>query len=46
MANALSRLAAANGIGFLVFRMLWRTRSPLKRLDPIMQGVRSMSIGR
>jgi hypothetical protein len=35
-----------NGIGFLMFRLLGRTRSPLKRLDPIMQGVRSMSIGR
>ncbi|MEY3174671.1 MAG: hypothetical protein RLZZ436_2585 [Planctomycetota bacterium] len=32
-----------NGIGFLVFRMLWMTRALLKRLDPIMQGVRSMS---
>ena len=33
-------------IGFPVFRMHWRTRSPFKRLDPNMQGVRSMSIGR
>ena len=41
-----TRRLPPNGIGFLVFRMLWRTRSPLKRLDPIMQSVRSMSIGR
>ncbi|MEY3173398.1 MAG: hypothetical protein RLZZ436_1312, partial [Planctomycetota bacterium] len=41
-----TRRLPPNGIGFLVFRMLWSTRSPLKRLDPIMQGVRSRSIGR
>jgi hypothetical protein len=35
-----------NGLDFLVLRMLWRTRSPLKRLEPIMPGERSMSIGR
>ncbi len=35
-----------NGIDFLAFQKLWRTRSPLKRLEPIMRGVRSMSIGR
>jgi hypothetical protein len=36
----------SNGLDFLVLRMLWRTRSPLKRLEPIMPGERSMAIGR
>jgi hypothetical protein len=35
-----------NGIGFLEFQLLWMTLSLLKRLDPIMPGERSMSIGR
>jgi hypothetical protein len=34
------------GIGVPAFRMLWSTHSLLKRLDPIMAGERSMSIGR
>jgi hypothetical protein len=35
-----------NGIGFLALQILPSTRSPLKRPEPIMPGVRSMSIGR
>ena len=36
----------SSGVDFLVFLQFWRTRSPLKRLDPIIRGERSMSIGR
>jgi hypothetical protein len=35
-----------NGPGFLVFDMFRGTRFPLQRLEPIMPGVRSVSIAR
>jgi hypothetical protein len=42
----ISRGRLPNGSGFLVFEMLLRTCSPLKRLDLIIPGVRSMSLSR
>ncbi|MEY3173801.1 MAG: hypothetical protein RLZZ436_1715, partial [Planctomycetota bacterium] len=45
-AASCARRLPPNGIGFLVFRLLWRTLSPLKRFAPVMAGVRSLSIGR
>ena len=35
-----------NGIDFLLFQTFWRPWFPFTRLDQIMRGVRSMSIGR
>jgi hypothetical protein len=41
----MNRMAAA-GIGFLVVRVLWTTHFALNRVETIMQGEQSMSIGR
>jgi hypothetical protein len=46
LAGQIAESLPPNGIDFLVFQVFWRTHSPLKRLEPNLQGERSMSIGR